>query len=42
MDSDEHAIRAVIETWLSASKAGDSQTVLSLMAEDVWRLESRG
>jgi uncharacterized protein (TIGR02246 family) len=32
---DERAIRDVIATWLSASAAGDSETVLSLMSDDV-------
>jgi uncharacterized protein (TIGR02246 family) len=32
---DEHAIRALIETWMSASKAGDLKTMLSLMTDDV-------
>ncbi len=35
MTEDERAIRWVVETWMSASKAGDTDTVLSLMAEDV-------
>lgn len=35
MSSDEHAIRDLFATWLRASKAGDRETVLSLMAEDV-------
>ncbi len=35
MQSDEQAIRQLVETWMSASKAGDTETVLSLMAEDV-------
>ena len=35
MDSDEQAIRKLIETWLTATRAGDTKTVLSLMAEDV-------
>jgi uncharacterized protein (TIGR02246 family) len=33
--SDEQAIRSLIATWLSASKAGDTKRVLNLMAEDV-------
>lgn len=33
--NDEQAIRDLVNTWLSASKAGDTQKVLSLMAEDV-------
>lgn len=35
MENDEHAIRRVVDTWLSASKAGDLTTVLNLMADDV-------
>jgi len=35
MSPDENAIRELIDTWLRASKAGDSEVVLSLMAEDV-------
>jgi uncharacterized protein (TIGR02246 family) len=33
--NDEQAIRDLIATWLSASKAGDSETVLGLMSDDV-------
>jgi uncharacterized protein (TIGR02246 family) len=32
---EEQAIRDLISTWLSASKAGDTETVLSLMSDDV-------
>ena len=32
---DERAIRELIATWLRASAAGDTATVLSLMADDV-------
>lgn len=32
---DEDAIRQVIATWLRASTAGDTETVLGLMTEDV-------
>lgn len=32
---DERAIRDLVATWMSASQAGDLQTVLSLMADDV-------
>jgi uncharacterized protein (TIGR02246 family) len=32
---DEQAIRDVISTWLAASAAGDGDTVLSLMTDDV-------
>ena len=35
MNDDERAIRTVIETWLSATRDGDVETVLSLMAPDV-------
>jgi uncharacterized protein (TIGR02246 family) len=35
MTEDERAIRALIATWIAASKAGDLETVLGLMAEDV-------
>ena len=33
--NDEQAIRALIETWMSASQAGDTDTVLGLMTDDV-------
>ena len=35
MTEDERAIREVIATWMRASAAGDSETVLGLMADDV-------
>ncbi|HEX2256674.1 MAG TPA: SgcJ/EcaC family oxidoreductase [Afifellaceae bacterium] len=35
MTEDECAIRHLVETWMAATKAGDLQTVLSLMADDV-------
>jgi uncharacterized protein (TIGR02246 family) len=35
MQTDEQAIREFVAIWLSASKAGDHQTVLGLMADDV-------
>jgi uncharacterized protein (TIGR02246 family) len=35
MSHDEAAIRALVATWLSASKTGDVDTVLSLMTDDV-------
>lgn len=35
MSSDEQAIRQLVTSWMEASKAGDSQKVLSLMADDV-------
>jgi uncharacterized protein (TIGR02246 family) len=34
MTDDERAIREVVATWLSASKAGDLATVLGLMTDD--------
>jgi uncharacterized protein (TIGR02246 family) len=33
--SDEEQIRTLVQTWQSATKAGDIDTVLSLMVEDV-------
>ena len=35
MQSDEQDIRQLVVTWMAATKAGDIETVLSLMAEDV-------
>ena len=35
MQDDEQAIRDLVSTWISASNAGDTQKVLSLMADDV-------
>src|SRR5437016_4999923 len=35
MSKDEASIREVIATWLRASKAGDTELVLSLMTDDV-------
>jgi uncharacterized protein (TIGR02246 family) len=35
MQSDEQEIRQLVATWITATKAGDIETVLSLMAEDV-------
>jgi uncharacterized protein (TIGR02246 family) len=35
MTADERAIRELIATWMRASMAGDVDTVLSLMADDV-------
>src|SRR5579872_3717717 len=34
MTDDERAIRDLIATWIAASKAGDSETVLGLIHED--------
>jgi uncharacterized protein (TIGR02246 family) len=35
MTEDERAIRDLIATWMEASRAGDTATVLSLMTDDV-------
>src|SRR5579884_1816032 len=35
MTEDERSIRTLIDTWMRASAAGDADTVLSLMADDV-------
>jgi uncharacterized protein (TIGR02246 family) len=35
MTNDERAIRDLIEKWMNCSRAGDVETVLSLMADDV-------
>ena len=35
MTDDERAIRELVETWMTASKAGDTATVLDLMTDDV-------
>jgi uncharacterized protein (TIGR02246 family) len=35
MQNDEQEIRQLVSTWMAASKAGDVETVLSLMADDV-------
>jgi uncharacterized protein (TIGR02246 family) len=35
MNSDEQEIRHLVATWIEATKAGDTDTVLSLMADDV-------
>ena len=35
MTEDERAIRHLVDKWMAASKAADTQTVLSLMADDV-------
>jgi uncharacterized protein (TIGR02246 family) len=34
MTDDERAIRELIDTWLAASKAGETATVLGLMTDD--------
>ncbi len=35
MSDDERAIRQVVETWMEATKRGDTATVLDLMTDDV-------
>jgi uncharacterized protein (TIGR02246 family) len=35
MTDDERAIREMVDTWMEASKAGDTQAVLRLMTDDV-------
>jgi len=35
MTADERAIRELVATWMAASRAGDLDTVLGLMTEDV-------
>jgi uncharacterized protein (TIGR02246 family) len=35
VQNDEQEIRQLVATWISATKAGDIETVLSLMADDV-------
>ena len=35
MQNDEEEIRQLVSTWMAASRAGDVETVLSLMADDV-------
>jgi uncharacterized protein (TIGR02246 family) len=35
MRNDEQEIRHLVATWIAATKAGDIETVLSLMADDV-------
>jgi uncharacterized protein (TIGR02246 family) len=33
--NDENAIRQLVATWISASEAGDTKTILSLMSDEV-------
>jgi uncharacterized protein (TIGR02246 family) len=35
MDTDEQEIRQLVTTWIDATKTGDTDTVLGLMADDV-------
>jgi uncharacterized protein (TIGR02246 family) len=35
MSHDEEEIRQLVATWMAATKAGDVETVLSLMSDDV-------
>jgi uncharacterized protein (TIGR02246 family) len=35
MPPDEQEIRQLVSTWMAASKAGDVDTVLSLMSDDI-------
>ena len=35
MQNDEQEIRQLVSTWMAATKAGDVEKVLSLMADDV-------
>jgi uncharacterized protein (TIGR02246 family) len=35
MESDEQEIRQLVSIWMAATKAGDIETVLSLMSDDV-------
>ena len=35
MESEKQAIRDMVNTWLEASKQGDSETLLKLVADDV-------
>jgi uncharacterized protein (TIGR02246 family) len=35
MTDDEREIRALVDTWITASKSGDLATVLTLMTDDV-------
>ncbi len=35
MQNDEQEIRELVSTWMAASKAGDVEKLLSLMADDV-------
>lgn len=35
MSPDERAIRGLVDTWMKASRAGDTEAVLGLMSDDV-------
>ena len=34
MDNDEREIRQLVDTWMAATRAGDVETVMSLMSDD--------
>jgi uncharacterized protein (TIGR02246 family) len=40
MSEDERAIRAVVESWFAATRAGDLAAVLELMTDDVVFMQS--
>jgi len=42
MDADEDAIRALVDKWIAATKAGDTATVLELIADDALFMVSGG
>jgi uncharacterized protein (TIGR02246 family) len=35
MSPDERAIRNLVDTWMKASRVGNTETVLGLMSDDV-------
>jgi uncharacterized protein (TIGR02246 family) len=35
MSEDERAIRALVQTWMDATRSGDIETVLDLMTDDI-------
>src|SRR5579884_2573675 len=42
MTEDEQAIRAVVEKWMEATRAGDLPAILDLMTDDVLFMTSSG
>ena len=42
MSPDERAIRDLVDTWMTASREGDTATVLSLMSDDVIFMQRAG